>query len=99
MSDRTIIFVHIPRTAGTTLHTILDRQYPREQIYSTNPTPDRPTASVEEFKRLSASEIAPLRLLRGHLPFGLHELITGPSAYFTLRRYPLRASLRSLRAP
>jgi hypothetical protein len=54
---------------------------------------------VEEFKRLSASEIAPLRLLRGHLPFGLHELITGPSAYFTLRRYPLRASLRSLRAP
>lgn len=89
MADETIIFVHIPRTAGTTLHTILDRQYRREQIYSTNPTPDRPSASVDEFKRLSAAQIAQIRLLRGHLPFGLHEFIAGPSVYFTLLREPV----------
>src|SRR3954447_6940423 len=32
--DRTLIFLHIGKTAGTTLGRILRRHYPRNQVYS-----------------------------------------------------------------
>jgi hypothetical protein len=93
MQNETIIFLHIPKTAGTTLRRIIDRQYRPQEIYSTDPTPLQPSASLEAFKQLSTAERAQIRLLRGHLPFGVHTFVPGPSTYFTVLRDPVERVL------
>jgi hypothetical protein len=84
-SDETIIFVHIPKTAGTTLHTIIDRQYPRRASHFM----DRHEVGVREFRALSDARRAEIRMLRGHIPYGLHEYCPLPVRYFTLLRDPI----------
>jgi len=85
MHDETVVFVHIPKTAGTTLHHIIDQQYPPHLCYWIK----RHDVGVEEFKSQSAARRAELRMVRGHIPYGLHEYIPGPVAYFTILRQPI----------
>ncbi len=33
-THQSVIFLHAPRTAGSTLHAIIERQYPPETIYT-----------------------------------------------------------------
>lgn len=89
MSDETILFLHIPKTAGTTLNRIIEQQYRRDEIYSADPTRAHPTAGMEELRSFDALHWARLRLLKGHLPFGVHELLPKPSVYFTVLREPV----------
>jgi hypothetical protein len=81
-----VIFLHIPKTAGTTMLQILDRQYPPQSIFSLGSIAQE---SIAQFEALSAEEKAQIRLLRGHMAFGLHELFPGPAAYFTILRDPV----------
>ncbi len=85
MHNETVIFLHIPKTAGTTLHRIIDRQYRQEERHFI----DRHDVGIEEFKSLSRARRAEIRMLRGHIPFGLHEYIPGPATYFTMLREPV----------
>ena len=85
MHDGTAIFVHIPKTAGTTIHRIIDRQYPAQARYWIV----RHNVGVEEFKGLSPDRRAQVRMVRGHIPYGLHEYVPGPVAYFTILREPI----------
>lgn len=89
MHPPTIIFLHIPKAAGTTLHRIIEQQYRPKEIYSTYPTTFKPDAGIEAFQALPAARRAEIRLLKGHMPFGLHQYIPGPSTYFTLLREPV----------
>ncbi|MCI0728869.1 MAG: hypothetical protein L0332_19435, partial [Chloroflexi bacterium] len=75
----TIIFLHIPKTAGTTLNAILDSYYPREKSYTTYSTPRYPDGSLEELKAFTEAEKARLDLIEGHLAFGVHELLPRPA--------------------
>lgn len=85
-SDSTVIFVHIGRTAGTTVRQVLRRQYPRaERLHVTSERWDR---SIEEFPKLPEVERARPRLIYGHVGFGLHEWVPRPSTYFTVLRKP-----------
>jgi len=84
--EQTIIFLHIPKTAGTTLHRIIERHYPQERIFSLGAIAQK---SIREFKTLNPARRARIRVLKGHMGFGLHEFIPGPSAYFTLLREPI----------
>ena len=85
MHDETAIFLHIPKTAGTTLHRIIDRQYPPEARHWIT----RHDVGVEAFKRLPLSHRAALRMVRGHIPFGVHEYIPRPARYWTILRRPI----------
>ena len=87
-----IIYVHIPKTAGTTLNTIIERHYPPEKRFSLGP---RAQEDVARFKALSAAERARIWMLNGHLAYGLHDYLPGPTAYFTILRvsYGERPSL------
>ncbi|MCA1726855.1 MAG: hypothetical protein LC722_04135 [Actinobacteria bacterium] len=86
----TAIFLHLPKTGGSTLHRIMERQYPDETIYSIGlPIPER----LKVFKALPAEERAAIRMLRGHMEFGLHEWIPRPAVYTTILREPLERSL------
>jgi hypothetical protein len=84
----TVIFVHTPKTAGTTLYRILERNYPKQSIYTfwTDGT-------IEKFKQLEAERKAQIRLLRGHAGYGLHAYLPGPCAYFTLLRDPIKRTI------
>jgi hypothetical protein len=44
---------------------------------------------VEAFKELPEGRRRQIRLLKGHMSFGLHEYLPGPSRYFTMTRDPI----------
>lgn len=85
MHDNTAIFVHIPKTAGTTLARIIDRQYPRRARLHL----EHHHESVREFKALPKERRAEIRMLRGHIAYGLHTHCPRPAIYFTLLREPI----------
>ena len=82
----TVIFLHLPKTAGTTLHRILDKEYPGPATFTIGPDA---YADIDRFYELPAAELRYLRLLRGHMPFGLHRQLPQPARYFTMLRDPV----------
>lgn len=80
-----VIFVHIGKTAGTTLSVILLRQYAEKTIFAV----DRSKGiTVETFRALPDEEKKQINLLRGHILFGLHEYLPQPATYITMLRNP-----------
>lgn len=88
--SKTVIFLHIPKTAGSTLHSILSWQYLGRPSHWT----DRSNDHGESLNSLSREELKSLQLLRGHFIHGVHEKIPGDFTYVTLVRHPL-AHVRS----
>lgn len=77
-----LLFLHIPKTAGSTLHSIISRQLPKdEQLLCHN---------RDLITELSSEQLNKIRVLRGHFPFGYHENIPEKSyEYFTVLRDPI----------
>ena len=86
-ADSVLFFLHVPKTAGTTLYTIIERQFGPEEIYPII-GPDL-AASIAQFKSADASAKRGIRLVRGHMPFGLHQFIDRPATYVTMLRDPI----------
>jgi hypothetical protein len=93
MPDSNIIFLHIIKAAGTTLHRVIEQQYKPQEIYSAYPSLFSPNASIGELANMPAERRAKIRVLKGHVHFGVHVLLTGPSTYFTLLRDPIERVL------
>lgn len=85
-TSKTVIFLHIPKTAGTTLDQIIFRHYRRKQIYGTGLVSQN---GVAAFKEMTDERRARYRLLKGHMNFGIHRYVPGPYAYFTFLREPI----------
>jgi Galactose-3-O-sulfotransferase len=81
-----IIFLHIPKAAGSTLAGILDRYYNKDRIFKI--VGSRLKETVAEFTSLPAARRAEIMLLKGHMPFGLHEYLPHPTTYVTMLRDP-----------
>lgn len=82
---RTDIFIHIPKAAGSTLTTILDREYDPSLTYTIEGDIEQ---SIRKFVSLSSNYRDKIKLLRGHIPYGLHRHINRSSKYFTMMRNP-----------
>lgn len=80
----TVIFLHIPKAAGSTLHTIFNRQYKLANVFTIDEE-----RSIEDLKQLSAMQRAEIEVLKGHMYFGLHRLLPQPSTYITVLRDPV----------
>lgn len=84
----TVIFLHIHKAAGTTLHRIVERQYDPAQVWSFDES-----HNFDDFQRLSEIQRAGIRMLKGHMIFGMHEWMPGESTYFTLLREPIERAI------
>jgi 4-hydroxybenzoate polyprenyltransferase len=82
-----LIFLHIPKTAGTTFHNILDKQFAPENVFTIQVIDDAHT-NIDKFTSLPKSKRKKIHLLKGHMNFGLHEYMIGETKYITLLRDP-----------
>ena len=88
-----LIFLHIPKTAGTTLNRIIEWQYSPLAIFTMDP--HRIRATAERFKRLPEARRRRLQVVRGHLFYGIHEFLPQGATYITMLREPVARLLSS----
>jgi hypothetical protein len=82
-----IILLHLPKTAGSSLREILRREYGAGGIFEVNGYEiDR---SMHEFAELPRRRRRRIRAFLAQVPYGLHQMLEGPSQYITLLRHPL----------
>jgi len=79
------IFVHVPKTAGTTFRAIIESTFPKKQICriyhgSVN------FMGMDEFATLADENKRKFRIFCGHFAFGLHRKIPQPCKYITVMR-------------
>jgi hypothetical protein len=83
-----IIFVHIPKTAGSTLRSIIRKQYGEDHLLylralnSTDLNQQQP--EVEE-----AQKERDIRGISGHVMFGVHQFVDSAFQYVTILREPI----------
>ena len=78
MSD-TIIFLHIGKTAGSTLRPVLKRQFPRSEAITIRARRRPREETLTDFAQLPEADRMRPRLIMGHTVFGLHESVPRPS--------------------
>jgi hypothetical protein len=83
----TLIFLHVPKTAGTILNSIFNQRYKRAEIHEIYEPEQK--EKKDNFPKLSLEERASIKLLRGHDVVGLHEYLPGSSTYITVLRNPI----------
>ena len=94
--DPTVIFLHIGKTAGSTMRRILQRQFPSREILDlTQKIPDpryrlRREGMPDLFAAMPEAERLRPRLIMAHTIYGLHEHVPRPSTYVTLLRDPVK---------
>jgi hypothetical protein len=82
-----LVFLHIPKTAGTTLWLILRRQYSPEHVLRMDNT--------AEISMLPAEHLAQVQVLLGHFPYGTGALLPLGPDRITLMRDPVERILSS----
>jgi hypothetical protein len=87
LDGEALIFLHIPKTAGTTLNRIIEWQYSPLSIFTMDPY--RIRATPERLRKLSEGRRRRLRMVRGHLYYGVHEFLPQGGTYFTMLREPV----------
>jgi hypothetical protein len=76
-----LCFVHLPKTAGTTLTSILDAQFDRHEICPINYWTD--------LAQQSPQDLAQYRFFRGHFPYEVSRLLNQQALYLTVLRDPI----------
>jgi len=85
--QQAVIFIHIPKSGGMTLQRILEKQYTSDTIFTINSKTFH--ESIKQFKHLPEPQRRSIRLLKGHMFFGLHEFLPMPCHYITILRNPI----------
>lgn len=89
-----IIYLHIPKNGGTTLHQIIQQQYKKEEIFNVDLF-DR-DKSKTELLGLKEKDKEKIKVLKGgHIEFGWHQYLNNPNSYkyFTILRNPIDRAL------
>lgn len=84
-----LIFLHILKAGGSTLNYIVESHYSPQETYAASPTGMHPDGNLDDYATLSEEALSQLRLINGHLGFGLHERLPGPAVYVTFLREPI----------
>jgi hypothetical protein len=81
----TVYFLHIPKTAGTTLTYYLDQRFAHDEIF--------PAQLFRELKNVSPATLGQYRLFRGHFGYDLTRLLRTEPAIITILRDPVEHTL------
>ena len=82
--QNTDFFIHILKTAGSTMMSIIWRQYRNEDIFHVR------QRDFSDFRALPASQRNRFVLVGGHMCYGVHKYVTNPGRYFTILRDPYK---------
>lgn len=82
-----VIFLHVPKTAGTTLNRLIEWEYPLSEMYSVDPVLFEWSAA--HLRKLPQRRLKRTRMFKGHMLFGLHEVLPQPATYITVLREPV----------
>jgi hypothetical protein len=86
MPANTIFFMHIPKTAGSSVHRILELNFAPWETYSlAYPA----LKSQELFVRLPQKKRNSFRLVKGHFPYGFHQHVDTDPIYVSFVREPI----------
>jgi len=80
--DDLLFFLHIPKTAGTTLISLLDQHYVPEEIC--------PEQLISRIHEITPEKLSSYRLFRGHLDYDLYKRLPRKPVYITMLRDPVR---------
>jgi len=96
MRNRTIIFVHILKSGGTSLsHSVrIANNYTKDE-YLIWPYDIRNT-DPEYFSQWPLEKREKLKYIAGHVHFGIHKFIQNPTTYITMIRHPLERILSAI---
>jgi hypothetical protein len=88
------VFVHIPKSSGSTIRSVMSREYGVASILYFEPGSGalKKSASEEDYLRRQLSR-RPIRLITGHHRFGIHSMIRMPCRYFAVVRDPIDRAL------
>ncbi|MEN8154841.1 MAG: sulfotransferase family 2 domain-containing protein [Acidobacteriota bacterium] len=80
------IFFHIPKTGGMTLYDIIEREYSEDERFKI--APNDIEGSARRF--VQSSNNNDIRIVYGHMNFGLHRGFQDSVKYFTILRDPVK---------
>jgi hypothetical protein len=80
-----LIFLHIPKTGGSTLASILNRRFADNDVWKFF---GNEIEKLEE-RLETKSDVDRLKLLEGHIHFGWHKYFDKPAKYITVLRNPV----------
>jgi hypothetical protein len=80
-----VIFLHNLKAGGTTFREILIRQYGARAVYTVGGR----HRTTGDLRRIRSLDVDKVRVIQGHIPFGVHELLRRESTYVTLLRDPV----------
>jgi len=80
-----IVFIHVPKTGGMTLYSMIREIYKPSELHKINPAAE----SIEKYRSLPQTRKDRLKMIYGHMDYGLRELLPPDSSYVTLMRHPV----------
>ena len=83
-----LVFIHLPKTGGSTLNGLLFGQFPREKVFHI-----LDTSHCETFLAMSDEERDRFDCIIGHIPACIHNFISRPCRYIVLLRDPLERAI------
>jgi hypothetical protein len=86
-----LVFLHVPKTAGSTLSWIIERQYPADR--SLRIEGEGLSRKYQAFQAMPESSRRELRCVLGHMPFGVHRWLPQGARYITMLRHPVAWTL------
>jgi Sulfotransferase family len=93
-----LIHLHIPKTGGTSLNSMVQHGFPNEEVLGVSIDDEDfvsglGLARYEYCQRrlacYTSGYLGPVRYATGHLPIGLHRAFDRPAKYFTVIRRPV----------
>lgn len=90
-STEALVFLHVPKTAGSTLKWIIERQYPAGSTMTIES--EDLLRQYRAFQALPSEARRRLRCVQGHVPFGVHRWLPQGARYITMLRDPVEWTL------
>ncbi len=89
-ANETLVFVHMPKTGGSTLQRIVDRQFRGRMMFTVEgDSAGTVQASLARLESMDPAARRGIACLKGHIAFGVHRFFEQPVRYTTMVRDPV----------